>query len=509
MRFIKINYEGFKFMTITIRVTDSAWKPEDGQYKSMIVLTKDNWDDFGYKTSFPAYYCNEDGLVSELGLVKIYCEKEYNTEVYSSHTFYQIWSAVGEYITQLPETFCSLWGDLSEYEYIKRIFPIEYLEIFKRLNDIAIYPELREKFINDEGMKASLLRSSGTEKALNEASVLLKIGEKIAKDISFNYLYKPPYCCNTEELSFNFKKDPYLPYRINILIGKNGVGKTNFLTELSNSLSGLTEDENPVNRFTFRRPPIDKVMSISYSAFDSFKKPPKSNFSDNTRKMYSYVYCGIQSENGTLSLEDLKRNFKYAFSKISERNRLDIWKDVISELLETEHNEVVEKLISGNAEINWSSGQHIIISTITELIANIENESIILFDEPEIHLHPNAISNLMRMFCRLLEKFDSYAIFSTHSPIIIQEIPYKNIQIMERNDSELIVRKPNIECFGENISSIITDVFDISSKESNYKSIFKKLGRSLSEEEIASLFSNGLSLNALIYLKNCIKFGDE
>lgn len=59
----------------------------------------------------------------------------------------------------------------------------------------------------------------------------------------------------------------------------------------------------------------------------------------------------------------------------------------------------------------FSSGQQILICTITELIANIENESIILFDEPEIHLHPNAIANMVRMFYRLLDEFNSYAIF--------------------------------------------------------------------------------------------------
>ena len=57
---------------------------------------------------------------------------------------------------------------------------------------------------------------------------------------------------------------------------------------------------------------------------------------------------------------------------------------------------------------------------MTELVCNIEKESLILFDEPEIHLHPNAIANVMRMFSKLLEEYDSYAIFATHSPIILQ-----------------------------------------------------------------------------------------
>ena len=39
-----------------------------------------------------------------------------------------------------------------------------------------------------------------------------------------------------EELFFDFKKNENLPYRINALIGKNGVGKTQILSHLAESL---------------------------------------------------------------------------------------------------------------------------------------------------------------------------------------------------------------------------------------------------------------------------------
>src|SRR5699024_1432008 len=134
--------------------------------------------------------------------------------------------------------------------------------------------------------------------------------------------------------------------------------------------------------------------------------------------------------------------------------------------------------------IQLSSGQHILISTMTEIIAKIENESIILFDEPEIHLHPNAVANVMRMFYSMLEKFNSYAIFSTHSPLILQEIPSRYIQILNRIDNILFVRKPGVECFGNNISNIVYDVFEVRDEESNYKTFLKKLSTELPVDKI-------------------------
>ncbi len=51
---------------------------------------------------------------------------------------------------------------------------------------------------------------------------------------------------------------------------------------------------------------MDKVISVSYSAFDEFRKRVTENekYSEN-----SYAYCGIQSDHGTLSLDELKCNF--------------------------------------------------------------------------------------------------------------------------------------------------------------------------------------------------------
>lgn len=482
-----------------IQLIDSRFPPIKGEYRSCLVLNYDNWNDYSYRTSFGMYYCDSNGSVNEIGFLKIYNyenDRERNAN-YSVHTK----DSLGVTIHQLGVQYCSLGQDLAYYRKLKDVLPDEYWDVLTRLNDIAVFDEIRDRFINEHGVQTSLLRFSAAEKALNEAKSVISNWQPINRNISFSYNVRVPYSTFPVTLNFDYKESADLPFRINVLIGKNGTGKTQILSRLANSLSGYTD--NPESgAFLGKRPPVDRVMSISYSAFDSFRKPPDEI--GNGRTLFSYVYCGIQSEKGTLSLDQLKENLRKAYMQVKSRQRKDIWVDVLSVLMEEEHRHTV-KLIENEMfeDVNLSSGQQILICTITELIANIENESIILFDEPEIHLHPNAISNVFRMFYKLLDEFNSYAIFTTHSPLVLQEVPSRYVQILDRAEDMLTVRRPDIECFGNSINNIIRDVFDVSNLESNFKSHLEVLAKKKTFREVLDVFDNRLGLNALVFLKSC------
>src|SRR5256885_8188813 len=79
-----------------------------------------------------------------------------------------------------------------------------------------------------------------------------------------------------------------------------------------------------------------------------------------------------------------------------------------------------------------SSGQSILAYFISAALAYLKEGSLVIFDEPEIHLHPNAVALLMQTLQALLKEFDSYAIIATHSPVVIQEVPRKRVIRFER-----------------------------------------------------------------------------
>lgn len=478
-------------MSINIIFLNSTWPPGTGTRTNVLTLHYDDWDDFGYKTSFHMTYCDTNRETHSIGAIKIARLEETNSPDIETKTR----KYFPDNISQLNSKFFSLGQDLQFYEKLKHHFPTEYLSIFKRLNDIATNEELKEQFIDFLGVQQSLLRESSAIKAFNEALDVLN-NRKVHQDISFSYRYKPPYSDNSTIIPFDFSPSQHLYNRINIIVGKNGVGKTQFLTALTDSLSGYVRTTSD-NCFWDDRPLVDKVMSISYSAFDPFRKPKQDG-------VCSYVYCGIQSEDGALSIVELQESFTNARTLIKERDREDIWIEIMKELLEDEHQSVLDQLdTEDEQEKHWSSGQSILICTLTEVISKIENESIILFDEPEIHLHPNAISNVMRMLYKLLQEFNSYAILSTHSPIILQEIPSKYVHILDRLNNYLTVREPTIECFGNNISEITTQVFDVSTRESNFKPKLQELSSKMDYKEVLDLFENNLSLGAMMFLKSC------
>ena len=196
-----------------ILLIDSTWPPYKGYYKSKIILTYDNWNDYNYRTSFGMYYCDDDSNVHEIGFLKIYYYEndEVRTNNYSEHTRISI----GKRIDQLGSLYCSLGQDLSYYKNLKDLLPDEYLKILKRLNDIAVFDDIKKRFINECGVISSLLRFSGAEKALSEAKSIVNNQESVDKDISFSYHATVPYDDIPVTLNFDFQQNENIPYRIN------------------------------------------------------------------------------------------------------------------------------------------------------------------------------------------------------------------------------------------------------------------------------------------------------
>lgn len=45
----------------------STWSPQTEDYKNAIVLYDDNWNDFGYRTTFHMTFCDDNGEVKRIG----------------------------------------------------------------------------------------------------------------------------------------------------------------------------------------------------------------------------------------------------------------------------------------------------------------------------------------------------------------------------------------------------------------------------------------------------------
>lgn len=476
------------------------------KYTNCIILYDTDWNDFGYFTKFKLTYIDIYNRTHDIGSLKISYKGYVNIGEFRS---LKPAAKLGYGSIVITSEYCSIGETIEYYSNLMKVLQDEYEDVLWSLRDLAVYDSIEKEFGSEPSYYGSLLRESSASLVLEEVRKRISDSTK-EKVTSFQYLFHPPYSeipYEQELIKFDFDNN-VLPHRINILVGKNGSGKTSLLNCLSESLSGITGvGSSSQSCIKGKRPIFDRVITISYSAFDDTFRDRKVGRRDSS---VSYVYCGIHADGRLLTHGQISENFRNALEIIKKKNRLQQWKDIMNTLLEKDdESELSEDIEKIQNRLPLSSGQRILMSTITETIANIEPGSFVLIDEIELHLHPNAISNVIRMLTALLESFDSYAIIATHSPLIVQEFPSKYIHVMNRIGNTLVTHQPFIECFGENITNIVDEVFDVLDKESNYKSVLRKLSSNHSYQDVIAMFGGNLPMNAMIYLNHCYRLGEQ
>ena len=158
---------------------------------------------------------------------------------------------------------------------------------------------------------------------------------------------------------------------------------------------------------------------------------------------------------------------------------------------------------------NFSSGQRNMLLSMSSIISNIGPHSLLLIDEPEQHMHPNGITAIMRSLFFLVRKFNSYAIITTHSPLVIIELVGDRVYVMRRSGKILDVSKIPIESFGEDVSVLIDRIFDNYGQQKKFVSFINQWAkeRDATFETIAEKIENNglaLSLNAKLYIREAL-----
>lgn len=471
------------------------------KHNEYFILRQYKWDDYGSKTSFYLYYVNND-VTSIIGEIKIMTKDSNETITVIPQTFYF-----------LDHTFCSLGQESSFYNNLIKYFPDNFEDILFAIADCAFFSDKLEDFDEHHRFKNSLVRFDYAERTLRLIKYELK-GYDLKNLFSFEYKFTPKYSKDYVNVKFDFNDDSILANRIYAIIGKNGTGKTQLLNSLPINIS-----ENNADYFAPRVPMFSKMITVSYSIFDRFKIPRKTT-------KFNYLYCGLKNNKGDFITErGLVLRFHNTWKKIEANGRINKWRTILLNFIESEivdeflkkretvtsYNNLYKVDIEGFNRIKdrLSSGQNILLYIITEITANIRFDSLILYDEPETHLHPNAISQLINTIYELVDEFKSYCIIGTHSPLIIQELLSKNVYVIERNGNIPNVRRIGIESFGENLTTLTDDVFGNREIEKQYKKIideqitygnnFDKIVSMLQFDEIP------LSLNTRLYIKSKTK----
>ncbi|MFW2562796.1 AAA family ATPase [Acinetobacter baumannii] len=92
-----------------------------------------------------------------------------------------------------------------------------------------------------------------------------------------------------------------------------------------------------------------------------------------------------------------------------------------------------------------SSGELSLIFNLLSIAGEIENDSLILIDEPEISLHPEWQSNFLPLLSKMFSNYQRcHFIIATHSPQVLSSTNDKNVYIINLEYSNKLIRSEEI-----------------------------------------------------------------
>lgn len=452
---------------------ESASHDKPSEFPSFVLVQNDGWNDYNSFTWFSLFYYDKDKKQHLIGDLKLMHEEE-------ADTYNVIKDGFSE---PLNERFCSLGLDTRYYYNIVK--KIDNPEIIKQLlyylRDCTQDGRIYERFSNTDRFKDSLFRDMASQEAFRAAEYIIHSDDPDTA-FSFTFDYHAKYdlnkCCKWE-VSFQQQKPSYL--RTVGVIGENGVGKTMLLTSL---VEAILQDKTPES--LNKKPRFQTCVAICSSDRDGLLQV------ESHSDIHYHTCCLRQKDSETFhsmrsAIEDniMTRPMLYRRSVI--RRYYETLKEHLSEALindlfvfykdDRDHEQVIfypECLKSLICIL--SSGQLQVFELITYIYAHIHLSSLLVFDEPEVHMHPSFIMNFMPLLNKLLNEFKSFAIISTHTPLVIRELVQQNVYRMaldpERN---LSIERVAFRTFGEDIAVLYHNIFEYNESKSYFRQVIRQM----------------------------------
>lgn len=477
--------------------------------RNVCYLTWNTWDDFGFKTTYEVTAFDNDKVEHDLGSTRIMSMGQESGQTQLELTE-----------DGLSDEYCSLGNDRSFYLGLMKMDRASREAILTGLRDCAFDAPRFDRFMEEPAVRTSLLRSSSKQDVLVVYPRILQ-GQTELTPFAFSFVLDRQEGDESDEQSLSLRfvvtpgKRP--PTNVHVLIGRNGVGKTRILAGMADALTdNQAASFGLPGRFEFEQRPQHpcsdflNLVIVSFSAFDRFD--PIAKGSARTEKSLPYYYVGIKrflndrdgnptDAIGVKSTKDLDDDLREALDTIFlDQSRIDRWLKALQTLssdpgirgLLADDVVGVERVVVRervNRQIpHMSSGHKIVLLTITRLIENVSDRSLVLLDEPETHLHPPLLGSFMRALSELLVDRNAVAIVASHSPVVLQEVPAKRVWRLLGSGSKLKAERPAEETFAENVSVLTRKVFGLEVDQSGFYKLLSDEAKNAGYDEVEEIF---------------------
>lgn len=470
-----------------------------------ILNLETTWNDYGYQTIYHVYLLNSPKDKIYVGQTKIGQKNMPIPNTFGDN----IRINVSTDFDELPNDCFSLGMD--EYFY-KNIYELNKKvekpgnQILKKLHDITFNPSLLNTYKSELVLRLSIMRNISIKTIKETFTNCFKTGDENLTAYDFEItLNVGSQKATHHKMGFHVKPDKLPQSNIHTLIGRNGVGKTHLFKKI---ISHLCEDDTDNGIKFDGRENISNVMAMSYSLFDTTL--PKKSIENIEGIPYTFIGLSYNQDDTEDNINSI-----LAPNNTDSKDKSSIFDDLencitnsffknVKLLQESGEGTIKRKLLAmcikelssdpvfRSLEINFwfekknkkklkilynklSSGHRTVLLSLIQLINNIENNSLVLIDEPELSLHPPLISSYIQAILIIVKTKNAVAFVATHSPVILQECSRETSWILERDvkNNFSTIRRPKVQTFGENIGILTHEVFKLEIRKSGYCKIIR------------------------------------
>lgn len=274
-------------------------------------LLENNWDDYGFKTSF-VITCRLNGEIVELPGLRLLVGGAQTSTKALNKLRDEGWNGV----FPIPDVdYVSVPGEITFYEQIEGALGIEVaIDVALALRDASYLVHViddadAKALVDSEGFRNSLQRERASTQAYMDGWRVFERQAIAVLDLGFQF---ENVFGKATTLELKFQPRTRLPHDVNVLIGPNGYGKSQLLHQI---VKDWISPSDEVERGFVEKPNLSQLVVVSYSPFERF---PVDLAGRKLQDKDAYRYFGLRgrtapggtSKHGrvTLSHDYPKRN---------------------------------------------------------------------------------------------------------------------------------------------------------------------------------------------------------